>query len=226
MAFKMHEFSDLESCNKALVEAVVLSIDQILSDKQSVNLAFSGGKSPVLFLEMLSKKACAWDKCNISLVDERIVELDHEDSNARLIKMHFLKNLAQKAHFKPFFKDCKLSLEDLVKNANKFYNQPDIAILGMGGDGHTASLFPEADEINFALTTQKNIVSVTPKNAPYKRLSMSLSALENCNELFLSIATREKQLVFNEATKGLNPKFPISYILHSKKVMCNVYFSK
>ncbi|MBZ7936535.1 6-phosphogluconolactonase [Campylobacter sp. B0100352/1] len=226
MAFKMHEFSDLESCNKALVEAVTLSIEQILSAKQNVNLAFSGGKSPVLFLEMLSKKDCAWDKCNVSLVDERIVDLNHEDSNARLIKMHFLKNLAQKAHFSPFFEDCKLSLEDLVENANKIYNQPDIAILGMGGDGHTASLFPEADEFDFALTTQKSIVLTTPKNAPYKRLSMSLSALEKCNKLFLSIATKEKQLVFNEAAKGLNPKFPISYILHSEKVMCDVYFSK
>ncbi|TKX28462.1 6-phosphogluconolactonase [Campylobacter estrildidarum] len=226
MAFQMHEFSDIEECNKALVNTFVKSIEQNLSTQENVNLAFSGGKSPILFLEMLSKENCSWEKCNISLVDERIVDLNNEDSNAKLIKTYFLQNLAKKAHFKPFFEDANLSLDELVKNANTFYKQPNIAILGMGADGHTASLFPEADEINFALTTDQNIVLTTPKNAPYKRLSMSLSALEKCNKLFLSIATDEKRIIFDEAAKGLNPKFPISYILHSKKVMCDVYFSK
>ncbi|TKX29468.1 6-phosphogluconolactonase [Campylobacter aviculae] len=226
MAFQMYEFSHIEECNKALVDAFVTSVKQNLLTQDSVNLAFSGGKSPILFLETLSKEACDWGKCNISLVDERIVDQNHEDSNARLIKTHFLKNLAEKACFKPFFENTDLSLDDLVKNANIFYKQPDIAILGMGADGHTASLFPEADEIDFALTTDQNIVLTTPKNAPYKRLSMSLSALERCKKLFLSIATNEKRIVFDEAAKGLNPKFPISYILHSKKVMCDVYFSK
>ena len=55
---------------------------------------------------------------------------------------------------------------------------------------------------------------------------MSLFALEKCKELFLSIATEEKLKVFRQALKEINPKFPISYILHSRKVMCNVYFSK
>lgn len=226
MAFKLYYFEDVRECNFALAKAIVSSIKKYLLIKDRVNLAFSGGKSPINFLEMLNQEDCAWDRCNISLVDERIVNLDDENSNTRLIATHFLKNLAKKSHFQAYFENPNIPLDELVDKANAYYKQPDIAILGMGLDGHTASLFPEAEEFEWALKTKQNIVLISPKNAPYKRLSMSLSALEKCKELFLSIATEEKLKVFRQALKEINPKFPISYILHSRKVMCNVYFSK
>ena len=224
--FQFYQFRSVQECNIALTTALLKDIKETLLDKGKINLAFSGGKSPIAFLEMLSKESCNWKKCNISLVDERIVDLNNQESNARLIKTYFLQNLAKDAHFMPFFENVNLSLEEMVKNANTRYVQPDIAVLGMGLDGHTASLFPEADEFQMALETHNNIILIIPKNAPYKRLSMSLSALKKCKKLFLSIATQEKLLVFNEAIKGLNPKIPISYILHSREVMCDVYFSK
>lgn len=224
--FQFYEFASTKECNRSLVTALIGLINETLLDKDKVNLAFSGGKSPIAFLEMLSKENCDWKKCNISLVDERIVDLNNEDSNAGLIRTHLLQNHAKDSHFTPFFENPHLALEELVKNANASYQQPDIAILGMGLDGHTASLFPEADEFQMALESPYNIVLISPKNAPYKRLSMSLSALKKCKKLFLCIATQEKFLVFNKAIKGLNPKIPISYILHSREVMCDVYFSK
>ncbi|WP_233704092.1 6-phosphogluconolactonase [Helicobacter mesocricetorum] len=224
--FQFYEFASTKECNTALITAILELINKLLLDKDRVHLAFSGGKSPIAFLEMLSKQECNWKRCNVSLVDERIVDLSSEESNARLIKTYFLQNSAKNSHFTPFFEDLNLSLEALVENANACYHQPDIAILGMGLDGHTASLFAEADEFQMALETACNIVLINPKNAPYKRLSMSLSALKKCKKLFLCIATEEKYLVFNEAIKGLNQKIPISYILHSREVMCDVYFSK
>ncbi|ENV8236421.1 6-phosphogluconolactonase [Campylobacter jejuni] len=226
MAFQLHCFKNIQECDFALAKSVALSIKKHLLLKDRVNLAFSGGKSPIGFLELLNQEDCAWERCNISLVDERIVRLNDEDSNAKLIMTHFLKNLAKKSHFKPYFENINISLDMLLEQVNKHYKQPDIAILGMGLDGHTASLFFEAEEFEKALTTEQSIVLINPKNAPYKRLSMSLSALEKCKELFLSIATEEKLKVFYQSLKEINPKFPISYILHSRKVMCNVYFSK
>ncbi|QYH12028.1 6-phosphogluconolactonase [Campylobacter jejuni] len=226
MAFKLYYFEDVRECNFALAKAIVLSIEKYLLIKDKVNLAFSGGKSPINFLEMLSQENCAWERCNVSLVDERIVNLNDENSNAKLIRTYFLKNLAKKSNFQPYFENVNISLDELIDKANSYYKQPDIAILGMGLDGHTASLFPEAKEFNEALVTEQNIILINPKNAPYRRMSMSLFALEKCKELFLSIATEEKLKVFRQALKEINPKFPISYILHSRKVMCNVYFSK
>ncbi|MBM0637766.1 6-phosphogluconolactonase [Campylobacter sp. VicNov18] len=224
MAFKLYHFENTQECNLALAKAIVSSLNKFLVFQDRVNLAFSGGKSPINFLELLNQEDCAWQRCNISLVDERIVDLNDENSNAKLITTHFLKNLAQKSHFQAYFKNVNLPLDELVNEANIYYKQPDIAVLGMGLDGHTASLFYDAKEFNSSLTTQQNIVLIEPKNAPYKRLSMSLSALEKCKELFLLITTEEKLKVFNEALKGIDSKLPISYILHSQKVVCNVYF--
>ncbi|AXP08687.1 6-phosphogluconolactonase [Campylobacter hepaticus] len=226
MAFKLYNFDNALESNIALVKAIVSSLEKYLSFKDRVNLAFSGGKSPIDFLELLSKEDCAWHRCNVSLVDERIVDLNDENSNARLITTHFLKNLAQKSYFQTYFENPNIALDKLVCKANIYYQQPDIAILGMGLDGHTASLFCDAQEFQQALKTHQNIVLMSPKNAPYKRLSMSLSALEKCKELFLSISTEEKLKVLNKALEAIDPKLPISYILHSKKVVCNVYFSK
>ncbi|EPJ0885566.1 6-phosphogluconolactonase [Campylobacter coli] len=226
MAFQLYRFENTQECELALAKAVASLFKKHLLHKNSINLAFSGGKSPIGFLELLNQEDCAWDRCNISLVDERIVNLDDENSNTRLIATHFLKNLAKKSHFQAYFENPNIPLDELVDKANAYYKQPDIAILGMGLDGHTASLFPEAEEFEWALKTKQNIVLISPKNAPYKRLSMSLSALEKCEELFLSIATEEKLEILNQALKVINPKFPISYILHSRKVKCNVYFSK
>lgn len=226
MAFELNGFENVQECELALTKAVASCLKKHLLHKKSVNLAFSGGKSPVGFLELLNQEDCAWQRCHISLVDERIVDLEDENSNARLIRTHFLKNLAKKSHFQAYFENPHSPLDELVDRANIDYKQPDIAILGMGLDGHMASLFPEAKELEWALKTEQNIVLIHPKNAPYKRLSMSLSALEKCEELFLSIATEEKLEVLNQALQRVDLKFPISYILHSRKVKCHVYFSK
>lgn len=226
MAFSLYEFANKKESDLALSGAIIALLREYLSLYDGVNLALSGGKSPIEFFEILSREDCDWEKCNISLVDERIVALSNADSNANLIRTYFLKNLAKKSNFQAYFDDPNLPLNELVNRANASYKQPDIAILGMGLDGHTASLFPEAKEFEWALQTEQNIISISPKNAPYKRLSMSLFALENCKKIFLSIATKEKKEVLNQALKGIDSALPISYILHSKKVVCDVYFSQ
>ncbi|WP_104637347.1 6-phosphogluconolactonase [Helicobacter felis] len=199
-------------------------------DNKTARLAFSGGKSPIPFLECLAEQDVLWDCCTLSLVDDRIVPPDHQDSNALLIHRHFLDKVRSKfnikAPFTPLVTDASLPPEMILQKALESYQQPDLALLGMGLDGHTASLFPEASEYEHALSTTQPLVLTTPKNAPYKRISMSLHALESCKETWLLISGEEKRKVFDEATKGINPKLPISYILHSKKVLCNVFYTR
>ncbi|CBG39758.1 6-phosphogluconolactonase [Helicobacter mustelae] len=226
MAFRFYEFSNSQECNLSLVSW----LGEFLTEKALLNggasLAVSGGKSPVALFELLSREKIAWDKICISLVDERIVSLESEDSNTALVKSHLLQNSAKGASFIPILKDPSLSLELLLEFANKHYRQADLAILGMGLDGHTASLFPEASEFEHALESEQNIISTTPKNAPYQRLSMSLKALKKTKKLILTLKGEDKKKVFEEASLGVNPKLPISYILHSREVDCDVYYSK
>ncbi|MDO4674770.1 6-phosphogluconolactonase [Campylobacter sp.] len=224
MSFALYSFATQELCNKALTSALLTQIKELLALKNKVVLALSGGRSPRDFLQLLSEQECQWHKCVINLVDERVVDVEHEDSNAAFIQKYFLQNSAQAARFIPLLEEANDDLEFLLKNANANFIQPDFAVLGMGLDGHTASLFSDAKEFDHALRTQENIVAISPKNAPHKRLSLSLSALEKCKKLFLLIGGEDKAKVFQKVIKNVQPTHPVSYILHSRKVPCDVYF--
>ncbi|WP_233711342.1 6-phosphogluconolactonase [Helicobacter salomonis] len=198
------------------------------TDDHQIHIAFSGGKSPIPFLEYLAGLTW-WDEYTLGLVDDRIVPPDHEDSNARLIHRHFLDKVRSKFNidvpFTPLVTDASLPPEMILQKALESYKQPDLALLGMGLDGHTASLFPDAPEYEHALSTAEPLVLTTPQNAPHKRISMSLRALESCKETWLLISGEEKRRVFDEASRGINSQLPISYILHSEKVSCNVFYT-
>ncbi|MFC3848015.1 6-phosphogluconolactonase [Helicobacter baculiformis] len=195
-------------------------------EHHQIHIAFSGGKSPIPFLEYMAGFK-RWDGYTLSLVDDRIVPPDHEDSNASLIHRHFLDKVRSKFNievpFSPLVTDASLPPEMILAKALENYQQPDLALLGMGLDGHTASLFADAPEYEHALSTTDPLVLTTPQNAPHKRISMSLHALQSCKETWLLISGEEKRRVFEEAAKGINPKLPISFILHSK-VLCNIFY--
>ncbi len=199
------------------------------TDDHQIHIAFSGGKSPIPFLEYMAGLE-RWDDYTYALVDDRIVPPDHKDSNALLIHRHFLDKVRSKfkieAPFTPLVTDASLPPEMILAKALESYKQPDLALLGMGLDGHTASLFSDAPEYEHALSTTQPLVLTTPQNAPHKRISMSLHALESCKETWLLISGEEKRRVFDEAAKGINPKLPISFILHSKKVNCHVFYTR
>ncbi|BDQ29611.1 6-phosphogluconolactonase [Helicobacter ailurogastricus] len=221
--FKLYTFKTPLESAQALAIEIATQLRRMLSIKEQVGLALSGGKSPTAFLQALSQVSLEWRKCRISLVDERVLPLTDPESNALLIHTHFLQNKAQIAPFTPLVLDSSLSTQELLKYAKASYTQPDLAVLGMGADGHTASLFACASEYENALNSQEPIVATTPKNAPFKRLSMSLSALENCQVLFLLISGAEKKAVFERAAQALEPSLPISHLLNSHKVVCHVY---
>ncbi|MCX2683805.1 6-phosphogluconolactonase [Campylobacter sp. MIT 21-1685] len=225
MAFKIYEFADATKCNFALIEALHILCSQSIKEKDYARLNLSGGKSPLAFFKLLSQQKWQWSKMYLSLVDERIVECNSDESNAHFLEKYLLQNFAVEAHFTPLLENPNLSPQELLNVANKSYKQPDFAVLGMGLDGHTASLFSEADEFENALQTDENIVLINPKNAPYQRLSMSFAALFKCKKLFLSIAGAQKREIFDKAALSKNKSLPLSYILHSKEVECDVYFA-
>lgn len=226
MAFKIYEFANTKECNLALVKALDILIRQNIKENAYTHLSLSGGKSPLAFFELLSQQNWQWQKISLSLVDERVVNPDSDESNAKFLKKYLLQNYACQAQFTPLLENANLDPKELVNLANASYKQPDFAVLGMGLDGHTASLFSDADEFENALHTDDNIVLTSPKNAPYQRLSMSFAALNKCKKVFLSIAGSSKHEIFNKAVLAENRSLPISYILHSRKVECDVYYSK
>lgn len=214
-----------------LAQAVAHDLTQTLLKKERATLAVSGGRSPIAFFQALSQCELAWSRINITLVDERIVPTHHADSNTALVRKHLLCNHAAAARYLPIIDDE--ADENQLQNTNqvldfalKHYIQPDVLVLGMGNDGHTASLFPQAPQLNDALDVcyPRPLLHTSPMTAPHERISMTLAAIEATPHRYLAISGMEKHTVYQQAKTNISSLFPISYILNSTKGNIHVFY--
>jgi 6-phosphogluconolactonase len=172
-------------------------------------IAVSGGNTPKLMFDHLSRQDLAWDKVTITLVDERQVPITSDRSNARLVSEHLLRNSAAKAHFVPLFEN--------VAAAAKLPTF-DAVVLGMGDDGHTASFFPDGDNLAKALdpATKDPIVTMQAPDAGEPRLTFTLKALLASPFLALHIEGDDKMKVLEKAlTPGPVAQMPIRAVLEA-----------
>jgi 6-phosphogluconolactonase len=197
-------------------------------------LAVSGGKSPIAMFEQLRVQPIAWSKVHVLLVDERCVPHEHADSNTALVRQHLLQDAAAAAMLTPYFDTLPETLDQaalnaLVKAADlRLAALPwpiDVAVLGMGEDGHTASLFPDAPGLETALRSNGPMAWVTPSTAPHPRLTLTLPALLSSRELVLSIAGNAKTAVYQQALKRANLALPVSLVLHQHQTPVSVWMA-
>ena len=211
-------------------EALALDIAQRLRDAMAQRgvavLSVSGGKSPIALFEHLRKQVLDWRKVRITLVDERCVPTQHPDSNALLVRTHLLQDLAAHAQFFPMVMQAQAPLPSpqvLAQSAEENLKQAgcaDVMVLGMGADGHTASLFPDAPNLQEALDLLNPHLCLPielanpPANAPFARITQTLAAIVSARHLVLPIAGADKLHTLNQAKQGIQMRLPISYVLH------------
>ncbi len=217
---------------QVLADAVAQNLRDTLATQPRATLAVSGGKSPIAFFQALSQQDLDWARVNITLVDERIVPTAHVDSNTGLVRQHLLQNRAAAAQWLPLIDDA--ASEGSLKNpaaavefALRHYVQPDVLVLGMGGDGHTASIFPQAPHFADAVRADypQPLLHTTPITAPYERISMTLAAIVATPHVYLAIAGADKRRVYEAAAQAQRAQYPISYVLHSQKVNAHVFYN-
>ena len=229
--FTWHEYENAAVAARAQADAVAIELQNALNEKGNAVLAVSGGRSPIAFFEALSQKDLDWANVSIGLVDERIVATIHPDSNTRLVREHLLQNKAAAAQWIPMVEDGKTEIElqpqAVVDYALKQYKHPDVLVLGMGGDGHTASLFPQAPQLPDAINLENNLtlIHTTPVTAPHERVSMTLDAILNTLNVFLAIQGADKKAVFAKAAEEPTTEYPISLILNNERVDCHVFYT-
>ncbi|MDQ5921130.1 MAG: 6-phosphogluconolactonase [Pseudomonadota bacterium] len=222
----LHVFSTQEQQVDACINYLISSTQKILQEKSTITIAVSGGKSPIPFFQKLSTADLDFSRVTFTLVDERITSTNSSDSNENLIKTHLLQNQAAAANFiglmnsaplKPLNNECMV-VEYANKKINNAVDNIDIAILGMGTDGHTASIFPNCPELEQIIDlshsdSQHKYHLTHPTTAKYSRISLNLSAILEIKHLILNIDGNIKLDVFKEAILGDNPNYPISYVL-------------
>ena len=189
-----------------VIELITKNLSSSINKYQNASIAVPGGTSPIKIFNELSKQKLDWSKVLITLVDDRLVDPDHDHSNQKLINDYLLKNEAKKSKFIP-----------LNKNLNKGENFKfplDVCLLGIGNDGHFASLFPNMiNNTNMLDPKSKSSIDEVKANGnPFvPRISMNLPLILSSNLIILLIKGKLKQEVLREAYNNKN--IPLYYLL-------------
>ncbi|WP_282038505.1 6-phosphogluconolactonase [Halomonas alimentaria] len=198
-----------ELCRKRLAtqlaEAVAAALRADLASHERALLVVSGGSTPVPFFQALASCELPWAQIQVTLADERWVAASAADSNARLVREHLLQGPAAAATFVPLTTADPTPEQGAAAVAERL--EPlawpaSAVILGMGGDGHTASLFPDSRELALALTTEAAAVAVRTPSQPQPRITLSADRLHQARRHFLHITGGDKRAVLAQALAG------------------------
>ena len=149
----MIEFENPSALDIALSEKVSGMLRSAIETDGKASLVVSGGRTPVGFFHLLSQQILDWTQVTITLADERWVDADHPDSNEKLVCENLLINEARSAHYlslknsAPTAEEGESACHRAFADMGRF----TVVILGMGDDGHTASLFPGAQALDGSL---------------------------------------------------------------------------
>ncbi|PCH96141.1 MAG: 6-phosphogluconolactonase [Gammaproteobacteria bacterium] len=229
--FQLNDFKTRTQLDAALAENVSQILQSAIAARGKASIAVSGGSTPKGFFKVLSNKAIDWQKVTITLADERWVDINDDASNTRLVHENLLQNNAAAAkffHLKQGEHLCDETLADLNLAANNTLLPLDVLILGMGEDGHTASLFPCSDQIEQALdkSNKSALMKVEPKTAPHQRITFSFATLKQSKNTFLHVCGTSKKQVLDKALAATNIfDMPIRAFLQDKNIDTQVFWA-
>lgn len=223
-------FFDSKAALQAQLEQDLLAlVDKALCTKGSASLLLSGGSTPGPVYEAIGKNLDS--KVQIALVDDRWVDLDHKGSNEALLRRCFPRHAVTGMKTK----DAKpQAAEAEVNKAYAKLDQPfAVTVLGMGPDGHTASLFPNAKGLEAALSkSAPNCVAITATQSTVTgelldRMTLSLNGILNSQKLILLITGDDKLAVYEQAKTLANINdMPVAAVLQQQQVDVDVYWAK
>jgi len=225
---KRCDYPTREALAGALAQHVAGALGTAIAERNHALLAVSGGTTPTLFFQHLSRAAIDWAKVTVTLVDERFVPDDSPRSNARLAKTNLLTGEAASARFLPLYAPTD-SVEAAAAVADaKVRALPlpfDVVVLGMGTDGHTASFFPDAPTLQGLLDPHADAV-VAPVHAESggePRITLTLPAIVGARVVVLHIEGDAKRDVLASALAGAN--MPIGAVLSHSTHPVEVYWA-
>ncbi len=209
---------------------IITSLKEGIKDNGSASLVVSGGSTPKTLFALLSNQDIAWDKVNITLADERCLPQEDEASNARLIRENLLQNKARNANFITLFENDQSANEAALSASNKLANIKtyDAMILGMGQDGHTASLFPEATNLAEALAENaNNCMAIEPLTNPITRITQTKQKILKSKLIAFHLVGKDKNDILNLVLKDEGKtEFPSSHFIHQTLVPVEIYFAQ
>ncbi|AXI82857.1 6-phosphogluconolactonase [Xylella taiwanensis] len=216
-------------------QAVTRELESILLQETAQRgracLLLSGGTTPAPVYEALATRSLNWSKIDIGLVDERWLSPQDKDSNAWLVR-HTLLEHAEHATFLPLIRPGK-TLNQCVHDANlQITNAPPpcAALLGMGNDGHTASLFPGSRDLPKAINTSQPYAALDATGCPGAnawplRITLTPAGLGKIPHRFLLLRGKQKLKVLETALSCKDPlDYPIRAVIDLPDVHLRVHW--
>lgn len=225
MAWHLTTFEQDTDLCRQLAADISACLKAAIAVRGSATLAVSGGSTPIPLFKVLSTCELQWSAVTVTLVDERWLAPEHADANAGLVQQHLLQGPAAAATFLPLYIDgvtASAAQPEVDRRLATLAWPLDVVVLGMGGDGHTASLFPGSATLQSALDgldshgRQSRCCAVTPVTAPHDRMTLTLPAILDSESLFLHTRGSDKRRVLEQAMQpGPVKELPVRAVLHS-----------
>ena len=226
---RVETFASREDLYDAAASVLVAALTTAVATHGETGFAATGGTTPAPVYDRLAQMTAPWDKVTVTLTDDRWVPPSHAGSNEGLVRRHLLVGEAAKASFAPLYvegvsqDESALQAEIGVATAAPF----GAVLLGVGADGHFASLFPGSPVLAKGLDPASDrLVLAAPAGSPapdIPRLSLTFNALTNAALIVL--------LVTGEAKKALlegpiDQSLPIAAILNQDRVKVRILWAE
>ena len=226
-----HDHGNDDQWAWAAAVSVTAALRRELEARPRARLLVSGGTTPAPVFHALSQAPLEWSRVDIALVDERWLLPDDPDSNAHLVRECLLHGHAAAARFESLTRPGR-SIDAAVADANLLAaNPPAIVLLGMGSDGHTASLFPHMRGLDDALTSPNPYVAVDASGCPGAgswplRISLTPAGLAPATTRLLLLRGSDKRDVFERALAGDDPReMPVRMAFRTPGATLHVHWS-
>lgn len=224
------EFTSRDEASHRLSQLLLETLSAAINEKNSASLVVSGGSTPKPMFQELSSQKLAWKKVTVIPSDERCVPLDHPDSNEAMIARELQQDQAVDLNLFSYV-DLSQDPDESMANINRRLGTLplpfDSVVLGMGDDGHTASLFPDSPDIDTALLSDQLCIRQSIPRLPVDRLSLTLKALLNAKSVHLFFFGSEKRAVYEKAAKaGETAEYPVRGILHQTQTPVTVWWAE
>jgi 6-phosphogluconolactonase len=226
------EYDDLAEMAAAVAGDVGFIIESAIDARGAAVIALAGGKTPAPIYEKLSAAKLDWKRVTIIPGDERIVPLGDPLSNVTTLAKFFLPKGARVMPIVPNtiadYKTAGRSADALMQD---LHWPLDLCLLGVGNDGHTASIFlgPDLDE---ALTGPKEqralgvMPGPMPVDAAVPRVTLSLAAITSARALLIAATGKEKRKLIETAIQqGRSSPYPIGHVLAGTELPVDIHWA-
>ena len=222
-----HHFKTRLDASEAAANRIAELLAKRLENQTKASIIVSGGTTPRQCLSALAKAPLDWQRVQIALSDERWVPPDHEDSNESLVRQTLLVDEAATAELLPVYAADVSPEERCEALQDPLPALPfSCSLIGMGTDGHFASLFPDAEQLALGLDVESGrlYIPVTTSASPHPRISMTLAGISRSDEIALLFFGEEKLDVYRQALDSANG-YPVSRLLRQKRAPVRLFWA-